>query len=430
MINNSIVKRTNKNKLIITGYRKGRGSFLPVSYPTFEGIKHQIEYGRYKFIFDLTGHIKWILNTDATWPDPSARIKRSIANEWILYLSYGYEDIYSLTGVYYIPVRENLDYIPVLLDPPFKSRWFKDSIEGFYELISKLSDHRSISYDSNISKIISKIVKVNKKAELKRHANMFHSILKGTIPILPPDTIGVDYNVIPILISDGCLYNCKFCCLKTGNDWRQRDEEEIINQIKGLKEFLGEDIINYPAIFLGQNDALSSKPDTILSIASIGLKTLLNKSIFKEKFLYLFGSTTSLLNTPNWFFKELSKIGYKRVYINCGLESFEQSILDRIGKPVKSSEVCEAYKLASNINRDTSSIEISFNFLISKDFPTSHLRSLCDRISSHNFRLPKGTIYISPIIGESYSLRELKKIIFGLKANSKWDVRLYLMQGL
>jgi len=429
MTNKSIVYKNNHDKIIITTYRRGRMNFSPVSYPTFEGIKHQVEYRGYRFIFDLTGHIKWILNNNATWPDPSARIKRSIANEWMLYLTYGYEDVYALTGVYYIPIREKLDYIPVLLDSPFKSDWFKSSLDCLYELIAKLCDYKcDKSNDSHT--VISKILKLNKEKELNKQANIFHSILKGTVPILPPDTIGVDYNVIPLLISDGCLYNCKFCCLKTGNDWRQRSWKEIIAQIDGVRGFLEEDIINYPGIFLGQNDALSSKPDVILDTANLAFNRLINKSIFKEKFLYLFGSTTSLLNTPNWCFKELSKIGYKRVYINCGLESFEQGTLDKIGKPVSINEICEAYKLAMQINRDISSIEISFNFLISKDFSDAHLNILSEKISSPTFKLPKGTIYISPMIGEYYSLRELKNIIFGLKANSKWDVKLYLMQGI
>ncbi len=438
MCNQYSVSKSNKftpqrikfNNVAITIYHKGRNRFSPVTYPSFEGIKHQIEYKGYRFIFDLTGEIKYILNTNVhNWPDPLARIKRTIANEWVVYLSYGYEDIYALTGVYYIPVRERLDYVPIVFDSPFKSKWFKDSIDCFYELIGFLPNCcKDISLD--ISNIILKIINANKNLELKRKAHIFHHLISGTVPILPPDTVFVDYNVIPILISDGCLYNCKFCCLKTGNEWRQRTKSEITTQIKRLKEFFSEDIINYPAIFLGQNDALASSPELILETATIGFESLLKDSIFIEKSLYIFASTTSLLNAPSWLFKELNKIGYKNIYINCGIESFEQEVLNLIGKPISNKETNEAYKLALDINRDTTCIEISFNLLISKNFPLKHIKTLYEKITFPTFKLPKGAIYISPILGEQYSLRDLKDIIFKLKANSKWDINLYLMQGI
>jgi len=430
--NNYICRKIKLNDVVITNYYKGRRNFSPVSYSSFEGIKHIVEYKGYKFVFDLTGEIKWILNEHIkNWPDPLAKIKRTLTNEWVVYLSYGYEDIYALTGVYYIPVRERLDYVPIVFDLPFKSKWFKGSIDCFYELIGFLPNCcKDIPLD--ISNIILKIINANKNLELKRKAHIFHHLISGTVPILPPDTVFVDYNVIPILISEGCLYNCKFCCLKTGNEWRQRTKDEITRQIKRLKEFLGEDIINYPAIFLGQNDALASSPELILETATIGFESLLKDSIFIEKSLYIFASTTSLLNAPSWLFKELNKIGYKHIYINCGLESFEQEVLNMIGKPITTKEVEEVYKLALGINQDYTCIEISLNFLISNDFPFKHMETLLKNITAPSFKLPKGTIYISPLLGKQYkyNLRELRDIIFKLKIGSKWDIRLYLMQSL
>ncbi len=432
MISEFVSDKISLTNIDIVSYYKGRASFLPVSYPSFEGIKHLIRFNGYKFIFDLTGHIKLILNDSADWPDHFIKIKRTIANEWIIYLSYGYEDIYSLTGVYYIPIRESLSYVPIWLDNPFKNNCFEQTIKSFKNLIISLSNYntKNIKVDFNISKIIAQIVRVNKLEELRKQANIFHHILKGTVPILPPDTITVDYNVIPIFISDGCLYNCRFCCLKTGNEWRQRTNKEIIDQIYGLRDFLSDDIINYSAIFLGQNDALSSSPDILLETARIAFKVLLDKSIFKEKTLYLFGSTTSLLNTPRWIFKELDKIGYRHIYINCGLESFEQDVLNMIGKPITSKEVEDAYRFSVDINKDYSCVEISLNFLISESFPEIHLKTLLKKLSNPTTKLPKGTIYLSPMIGESYTLRKLKRIIFNLKSNSKWDIKLYIMQGL
>lgn len=58
-----------------------------------------------------------------------------------------------------------------------------------------------------------------------------------------------DYDIIPLNIADGCLYHCKFCCVKTDQKFQKRSKENILQQIVALKDHFGEnDFYNTSAV--------------------------------------------------------------------------------------------------------------------------------------------------------------------------------------
>jgi hypothetical protein len=78
----------------------------------------------------------------------------------------------------------------------------------------------------------------NDESVLHKRANQLFSIISGRVSVLPPDTRHVDYEVIPLMLADGCLYNCKFCCVKTGLQFQTRSRDDILKQSETVKDFL------------------------------------------------------------------------------------------------------------------------------------------------------------------------------------------------
>ena len=128
--------------------------------------------------------------------------------------------------------------------------------------LDDLSKRVNGGHDPDLQYFLDTVFK-NDPGTLKARADAFHRMIGGTISVLPPDARHVDYDVIPVNISDGCLYNCRFCSVKTGKGFRLRDKEDIETQIRHLQAFYGSDIRNFNSIFLGQHDALHAGLDVI-----------------------------------------------------------------------------------------------------------------------------------------------------------------------
>ncbi len=415
--------------ITIKTYVRGRKDQTPVSYLSISGIYHQIEYKGYKLIFDLNCTVKWILGPDWAWPDPQTRIRRNLSNEWIIYSSHGYEDTFALTGTYYLPIRQNIKQWDTD-NTPFQEAWFKQGLQIQEEVKTICQNIANCCEDKNIASILRTISQQDRKTLDGRYRRL-QNIISGTVPILPPDTLLADYDVIPLLISEGCLYNCKFCCLKTGIDWQQRDIKDVTTQINSVKDLLGEDIINYNSVFLGQNDAFACDADFLLESAELALDRLDLKNSFPlGSKLFLFASPTSMIKATDKTFQKLSRLGYDSIFINCGIESTDQNTLDLLGRPTSMEEVKYAIDKAIEINSQPGPLEISLNFLIGEQLPPSHMESLSSVLQSPDRKLPKGTIYISPLIGSAQELRHIKRQILSLKARARWNVKLYLMQGI
>ena len=118
-------------------------------------------------------------------------------------------------------------------------------------------------FHSKAKNLISSIMENSDNVLHERSENLHH-IIGGRVSVLPPDTRHVDYEIIPLNIADGCLYHCKFCCVKSSRPFLARTENDIIQQIQRLKQLYGRNLYNYQSLFLGNHDALAACRSTTL----------------------------------------------------------------------------------------------------------------------------------------------------------------------
>jgi len=245
----------------------------------------------------------------------------------------------------------------------------------------------------------------------------------------------VDYEVIPVIVADGCLFNCGFCRVKTGQDFAPRTQRNIIGQIKALKDFYKQDLCNYNALFLGQHDALYAGQELLEFAARNAYEIFeFERSNLRGAWLFLFGSVDSLLKSEDSLFKSLNSLPFF-TYINIGLESADPATLAVLKKPIAVETVIEAFTKMLDINRRYEKIEVTANFVFGGDLPWSHLFSLCELTRnrlSHFYN--KGSIYLSPLIDGKTKVRETKREILRkfneVKTLSRLPTFIYLIQRL
>jgi radical SAM superfamily enzyme YgiQ (UPF0313 family) len=245
----------------------------------------------------------------------------------------------------------------------------------------------------------------------------------------------VDYEVIPIIVADGCLYNCGFCRVKTGQDFAPRTPQDILRQIKNLKRFYAQDLHNYNAIFLGQHDALSAGRE-LLELAAKNAYEIFEfeHSYLRGTCLFLFGSVDSMIHSEERLFESLNHLPFS-IYINIGLESNDPTTLEALKKPVSVEKVREAFIRILDINRRYEKIEVTSNFVFGKDLPPGHLPSLLELTRGRlNLSRNKGAVYLSPLMDEGMrdkeSKRELLRRFLKLKTQSRLPTFIYLIQRL
>lgn len=93
------------------------------------------------------------------------------------------------------------------------------------------------------------------------------SILEAEITVLPPDSRHVDYDVVPLIIADGCLYQCDFCSVKAGPGFKKRSRANIVAQLEALSLYYGADLANCNSLFMKQHDSLAAADEDILFAA-------------------------------------------------------------------------------------------------------------------------------------------------------------------
>jgi len=403
----------------------GQRIFQKVSYPIKVGLYSFIEWERFSFYFDLNHEIKFIHGKGDKWPHPNEFVKRTKTNDLVYYFSGEYYGgIFDATGEYYVPCflypsnslwnKDITDIIEIA-----KSRW--------KELILKLKKISMKTCPAEVGDFIRDIIKKDNRY-LKQRAKDLKNILGTEITVLPPDTRHVDYEVIPVIISDGCLYHCKFCRVKSKNAFTQRSKNEVLEQIKSLRSFYGKELKNYASLYLGLHDALNCSIDLIKFAIEKAWKILeLENSYLKEKSIFLFGSVDSLLKSRDEVFDFFNSIPGTQTFINIGLESGCDNTLKSIGKPISSKKVYESFFKMMDINKKYLNIEITANFLFDLAFLDSHWESistLTREVVKHPYH--KGTIYLSPLKIEQKN-KQLKKFM-EIKRNSFLPMYLYIIQ--
>ena len=385
------------NNLKITLDKQGSREFTKVSYPIRYGHFSEIKTPDYVFQFNLNGEIKYLQGRSRSWPYPVEWLKRTMANDWVYYSSGGYTGVYDSFGEYYIPC---LSYPSnsIIGGNPFEEAAVRSAIESFHELLAEIKALISSSISQNLKDFLI-LVSKNDENALRLKALKLHDLIGGKLSVLPPDTRHVDYEVIPVIVADGCLYNCGFCRVKSGSDFASRTKKEIIAQIKNLKDFLAQDLINYNAVFLGQHDALYAGRELLEFAAESAYEILeLERSYLRGSWLFLFGSAESIINSEEALFESLNSLPFY-TYINIGLESADPITLSVLKKPITVEMIDEAFSRMLEVNRRYEKIEVTANFIFGSDLPESHLSSFFELNGSRlDHFYSKGAIYFSPLI--------------------------------
>jgi hypothetical protein len=421
------------DNLIITLNKEGSREFSKVSFPIRYGFFSKIKTPEYLFQFNLNGEIKFIQGLTQTWPHPAEWLKRTIGNDWVYYSAGDYKGIYDYFGEYYFPYLSYPSNSIMNGDPLNDDSVIlaKTSLRALQAKIDILISGRK---PKSLKDFLTRVVRNDKEA-LGRRADELHRLIGGQVTVLPPDTRHVDYEVIPIIVADGCLYNCGFCRVKTGQDFTPRHPKNIIGQIKNLKRFYGKDLHNYNAIFLGQHDALSAGRELLELAAQKAYKIFeLEHSYLKGSSLFLFGSVDSMIHSEEKLFESLNNLPFS-TYINIGLESNDPATLETLKKPVPVEKVRDAFTRILDINRGYEKIEVTSNFVFGKDLPPGHLPSLLELTRDRlNLSRNKGAVYLSPLMEEGMrdkeSKRELLKRFLKLKTQSRLPTFIYLIQKL
>ncbi|MBU1052539.1 MAG: radical SAM protein [Proteobacteria bacterium] len=402
----------------------GLDQYCKATHPIRYGNYIRIRTQDYEYIFDLNGKAKIISGKHHSNWSREDWLKRTKGNDWVFYTAgMGYSNAYAYEGEYYT-VCPDYNSNSIFGYRPFESQYVIDALDSLQFFVRNLKDIiDEPAYSENIL-LLNKII--NNNSGLPEPD--IHSIIKSPISVLPPDTRHSDYDVIPVIIADGCIYNCDFCSVKSNEKINIRSEADIARQINELRAFYGEDIINYNSVFLGNHDALVAK-ESIMAFAISESYKLVKNTVMLDNYLYLFGSIFSLLNADEKIFSILDDSPF-HTYINIGFESFDQTTLDLIGKPVKADDSKKAFLRMMEINRKYSSIEITGNLIIGSQLPASHLISMQDFINENiSDRPANGCLYLSPLLGE-YNNNEIKRKFHTIKYSIQMPVYIYLIQRL
>lgn len=399
-----------------------------LSYPVRYGRYSEIQSRDYIFQFNLNAEPKFLQGKKGKWPHPAEWLKRTLGNDWVYYFSGGYTNVYDCLGEYYVPCF-TYPSNSLWTREPFQDVEVQEGLEAWawiQKRAGQLAQRKVLN--PAIKRFLHQVAE-NQRPVLWSKALRLFALLQGRVTVLPPDARHVDYDVLPINISDGCLYNCGFCSVKSNQSFQERSRENIADQTAGLKELLGKDRINYNSLFLGQHDALNCRPELIEESAVQAYSVLgLDQSLLQGSYLFLFGSVDSLLQAGSDLWSRLEGLPYY-TYINIGLESGHQQTLNAIRKPLSADRVMAAYDLMLEINHCLKNVEITANILMDADMHPGHWQALEKMTQDRPGRvLSKGAVYLSPLSRQL--AKEQLRIFQGMKRRSRIPMYLYLIQRL
>ena len=419
--------------LIVTLEKEGSREFSKVSFPMRHGLFSEVRTPEYLFQFNLNGEIKFIQGLTRAWPHPAEWLKRTLGNDWVYYSAGDYKGIYDYFGEYYFPY---LSYPSnsIMDGNPFNDPSVILAKKSFQTLRSQIDPLISCPKPKSLKDFLIRVLR-NDEGTLKRRADQLHRLIGGPVTVLPPDTRHVDYEVIPIIVADGCLYHCGFCRVKTGQDFAPRPAKDVIRQMKDLKRFLGQDLHNYNAIFLGQHDALSAGRELLEVTVERAYEIFeFERSYLRGTCLFLFGSVDSMIRSEEGLFESLSHLPFS-THINVGLESNDANTLETLKKPISVEKIREAFTRMLEVNGRYEKIEVTSNFVFGENLPSGHLPSLLELTRNRsNLMANKGALYLSPLVdqgmGKKTEKRELLRRFLKLKAESRLPAFIYLIQRL
>ncbi len=404
---------------------RGASEYTKISFPVKYGLFSRIETREVIFEFNLNHEIKHAKSKAAEWIHPSEWLKRTMGNDWVYYSTGGYAGVVESIGEYYLP---NLMYQTnsLLGGKPFETAEVAKISKNWHKIFSKINTSKTMP--PAITQWIEKI-KQFKPGDLTQKAEQLFGISGARTTVLPPDARHSDYDIIPLTIQDGCLYKCRFCKIKNKKPFIERSRQDIKNQILALKSLYARDLTNYNAIFLGEHDGLNAAMDLILYAAITAHEEFgFDTAYMKKPMLYFFGSVDALLNADERLFERLNELPF-HTCINIGLESADDKTLSILGKPVSAQNVKKAFERMQAINQNFEQIEMSCNFVMDRDLPASHNRTMLELLRGRDRTSAKGSVYLSPLQFGNPS-REVLFDFYHLKSQSRLPMFLYIIQRL
>ena len=411
----------------------GSRHYAKVSYPLRYGCFSEIISPEVTCQFGLNGELKFLQGRGRNWPHPAEWLKRSAGGDWVYYSAGEYREIFDLFGEYYVPrlpYRSNC----IFRNNPFDNARVRSAVQAWGSLIERLKRSLPGMAPGRLKAFVQSVCAQGPE-KLSRRTERLHALLGGRVTVLPPDTRHVDYDVIPVVVADGCLYHCAFCTVQSTRTFHPRSPENMEAQIEGLRELYARDLGNYNSLFLAHHDALAAGNESIGFAAARAYEAFrLQASYMRGARLFLFGSVDSLLSSPEDVFRTIHGLPF-HTYVNVGLESADPETLKALGKPVTAQRVEEAFERMLAINREYANIEVSANFVCGGRLPPGHLPSLVSLTREKlNRYWEKGALYLSPLQQE-VPLRgdEKANLLQGfreVKRQARLPVYLYLIQRL
>ncbi len=339
-----------------------------------------------------------------------------------------YHRLFSFLGEYYLPCFSYPSNSPWEYNP-FGDFTIQKALAAGSRLVADLRPLLTNGVPCRIKNFVGRILHHHTNT-LSLKTEKLHQIIGGPVSVLPPDTRHVDYEVIPLMVADGCLYHCDFCCVKSHRSFQRRSEANIRRQIGRLKTFYGANLGNYNALFLGNHDALAAGGDLIGMSAIEAYEAFdFEKSHIKNPALFLFGSADSLLKAGDKLFEALNRLPFY-TYINIGLESADAATLAQINKPIGLIKINDAFQKMLDVNRRYLNIEMTANFLLGDQLAPDHYDGLIELIRGCLVRFySKGAIYLSPL-NTSRKRAALLRQFVEIKNKSRLPTYLYLIQRL
>lgn len=412
---------------------EGARQYQKVSYPVRYGLYSVVATPGFVCHFNLNGEVKFLQGRRDGWPHPAEWLKRTPANDWLYYSSGEYGELYNLTGEFYLPCP-SYPTNALLGGDPFSHPAVRAALDSLGPLWKRLRNFASGEAPPEARVFFERAAQAD-GACLRRRARRLHEILGCRPSVLPPDARHADYDVLPVVVADGCASNCRFCRVKSGRAFRVRDRKDVLGQIEWIRCLFGEDLVNYNSVFLADHDALRAGADLLEMAALESYGRLgLTRSWMTGANLFLFGSADALARAEERLFDRLDQLPYN-TFINVGLESPDEATLHELGKPVPPDVVKAAFERMLDVNRRYSRIEVTANLVFGRDLPPSHLPAVGELLSVLPERTyVKGAAYLSPLVwGERPDGRERKRFLEAfrrVKFASRLPVYLYLILRL
>ena len=416
------------NKIEVSLDKKGANRYTKASYPVRYGRFCEIKTAEYLFEYNLNGEIRTIRGLGSNWPHPAEWLKRTDADDWVYYSVGRYHRLFSFLGEYYLPCLAYPSNSPWEYNP-FGDPRVQKALTAPFRLEADLRALLANGIPLKIKDFLGHILRQDANG-LRLKTKKLHQIIGGPVSVLPPDARHADYEVIPLMVADGCLYHCDFCCVKSARSFLKRSVADIRRQIRRLKIFYGANLGNYNALFLGNHDALAAGWDSIGMAAVEAYETFsFEKSHIKNPALFLFGSADSLLKAADKLFEVLNRLPFY-TRINIGLESADAATLVQINKPLEPNKVKDTFQKMLEINRRYLNVEITANFLLGDHLPPEHHSALIE-LSRNGLKrfYSKGALYLSPL-NTSRKRQSLLRQFIEIKNKSRLPTYLYLIQRL